>query len=90
VVDEVDGDLVQRRILAWTGPSGPGKSTLLVAGEPTAGLDADTDWLVLHALRAEARFGAAVVLATHDPEVTALCDAQLHLRDGRVVASSVG
>ena len=60
---------------------------LLVADEPTAELDADTAALVLHALRAEASSGAAVVLATHDPEVAALCDAQLHLVDGRVVTS---
>jgi putative ABC transport system ATP-binding protein len=58
---------------------------LLVADEPTAELDADTAAIVLHALRAEANSGAAVVLATHDPEVAAMCDAQIHLVDGHVV-----
>jgi ABC-type lipoprotein export system ATPase subunit len=58
-------------------------AALLVADEPTAELDADTAALVLAALRAEADAGAAVVLATHDPDVAALCDARLHLVDGR-------
>jgi putative ABC transport system ATP-binding protein len=35
-------------------------------------------------LRAEADRGAAVVLATHDPEVAARCDAEIHLVDGVV------
>ena len=56
---------------------------LLVADEPTAELDADTAVHVLAALRAEATAGAAVVLATHDPDVAALCDDTLHLVDGR-------
>jgi putative ABC transport system ATP-binding protein len=61
-----------------------GEAGLLVADEPTAELDADTAAVVLDALREEARQGAAVVLATHDPEVAALCDVVLHLVDGRV------
>jgi len=56
---------------------------LLVADEPTAELDADTAAVVLAALRAEAAAGAAVVIATHDPDVAALCDDTLHLVDGR-------
>jgi putative ABC transport system ATP-binding protein len=39
--------------------------------------------VVLAALRAEAAAGAAVVIATHDPDVAALCDDTLHLVDGR-------
>jgi putative ABC transport system ATP-binding protein len=56
---------------------------LLVADEPTAELDADNAAVVIAALRAEAAAGAAVVIATHDPEVAALCDDTLHLVDGR-------
>ncbi len=63
-------------------------AALLVADEPTAELDADTAAVVLGALRAEADAGAAVVLATHDPDVAALCDARLHLVDGRATAES--
>ena len=59
---------------------------LLVADEPTAELDADNAAVVIAALRAEAAAGAAVVIATHDPEVVALCDDTLHLVDGRPAA----
>ncbi len=59
---------------------------LLVADEPTAELDADNAAVVIAALRAEASAGAAVVIATHDPEVVALCDDTLHLVDGRPAA----
>jgi len=33
-------------------------------------------------LQEEARRGAAVVFATHDPEAAAACDRELHLSDG--------
>ena len=56
---------------------------LIVADEPTSELDADTAAIVLAALREEATLGATVVIATHDPEVAALCDLTLHLVDGR-------
>lgn len=59
---------------------------LLVADEPTAELDADNAAVVIAALRAEAAAGAAVVIATHDPDVAALCDDTLHLVDGRPAA----
>ena len=84
LAEELSGGQRQRVAVARALAVSP---ALLVADEPTAELDADTAALVLHALRAEASSGAAVVLATHDPEVAALCDAQLHLVDGRVVAS---
>jgi putative ABC transport system ATP-binding protein len=84
LAEELSGGQRQRVAVARALAVSP---ALLVADEPTAELDADTAALVLHALRAEANSGAAVVLATHDPEVAALCDAQLHLVDGRVVAS---
>ncbi len=84
LAEELSGGQRQRVAVARALAVSP---ALLVADEPTAELDADTAALVLHALRAEANSGAAVVLATHDPEVAALCDEQLHLVDGRVVAS---
>jgi putative ABC transport system ATP-binding protein len=58
---------------------------LVIADEPTAELDAETAAVVLAALRAEAEAGAAVVVATNDPEVASVCDSVLHLHDGRVV-----
>ena len=52
--------------------------------EVTSELDAGNRQRVLELLRAEADRGAAVVLATHDPEAAATCDAEVHLRDGRL------
>lgn len=59
---------------------------VLLADEPTSELDAATRDVVVAALREEAELGATVVLATHDPEVAALCDAEIHLVDGRVAS----
>ena len=57
---------------------------VLVADEPTAELDSDTAEVALAVLRARADAGGIVVLATHDPEVAARCDAEVHLVDGRL------
>ncbi|MBI1378697.1 MAG: ATP-binding cassette domain-containing protein [Frankiales bacterium] len=80
LAEELSGGQRQRVAVARALVVAPG---LLVADEPTAELDADTAAVVLAALREEAGAGAAVVLATHDPEVAALCDDTLHLVDGR-------
>jgi putative ABC transport system ATP-binding protein len=82
LAEELSGGQRQRVAVARALVTSP---ALLVADEPTAELDADSAAIVLHALRQEALSGAAVVLATHDPDVAALCDAQIHLVDGRVV-----
>jgi putative ABC transport system ATP-binding protein len=58
----------------------------VLADEPSSELDAVSRDVVLAALRAVAEAGGIVVLATHDPEVAAVCDSELHLTDGRVSA----
>lgn len=58
------------------------RAAVLLADEVTSELDAANRKLGLELLRAEADRGAAVVLATHDPEAAAVCDAEIHLVDG--------
>ena len=47
--------------------------------------DAGTKAALLALLRAAAAAGTAVVVATHDPEVVAVCDREVALHDGRLV-----
>ncbi len=79
LVEELSGGQQQRtaiaRGLALSG-------NVLLADEVTSELDAQNRAKVLDLLLAEARRGAAVVFATHDPEAAAGCHAELHLMDG--------
>jgi putative ABC transport system ATP-binding protein len=79
LVEELSGGQQQRaavaRGLALRGD-------LVLADEVTSELDAANRQRVLDLLREEARRGAAVVLATHDPEAAAVCDGEVHLLDG--------
>ena len=55
---------------------------VLLADEPTSELDHTNREVVLRRLRARASQGAAVVMATHDPEAAAAADRVVHLDDG--------
>lgn len=52
---------------------------VILADEPTGNLDPGTAELVVDALRQRAREGAAVIIVTHSPEVSAQCDVELKL-----------
>jgi ABC-type lipoprotein export system ATPase subunit len=52
---------------------------VLLADEPTAELDADNRGLIISLLIERARTGAAVVIASHDPDVVGACDDVLDL-----------
>jgi putative ABC transport system ATP-binding protein len=79
LVEELSGGQQQRtaiaRGLALCGD-------VVLADEVTSELDAANRQRVLELLHDEAKRGAAVVFATHDPEAAAACDAELHLSDG--------
>jgi putative ABC transport system ATP-binding protein len=80
LVEELSGGQQQRAAMA-RGLALQGG--VLLADEVTSELDAANRQRVLDLLREEADRGAAVVLATHDPDAAAACDAELHLLDGR-------
>jgi putative ABC transport system ATP-binding protein len=80
LVEELSGGQQQRTAIA-RGLALAGD--VLLADEVTSELDAGNRQRVLELLRAEAERGVAVVLATHDPEAAAVCDAEMRLRDGQ-------
>jgi putative ABC transport system ATP-binding protein len=63
---------------------------LLLADEPTGNLDSATGRHVIDLLLEINRSrGTTLVLVTHDPELAAVADAAIALRDGRVVSRTV-
>jgi len=62
---------------------------LVLGDEPTGNLDFSTGKLVLGALRELTDEGKTVVLVTHNQPMVAVADRVLHIRDGRIVESSV-
>jgi iron complex transport system ATP-binding protein len=63
------------------------RAPLLVADEPTAGLDPDAQFLALDLLAQEAARGAAVVLTLHDlPLAARVCSRLIVLHEGAVAA----
>ena len=79
LVEELSGGQ-QQRVAVARGLAQRG--AVVLADEPTSELDAVNRARIVALLRAEADRGAAVVLATHDPEAAAECDAELHLDVG--------
>ena len=79
LIEELSGGQ-QQRVAVARGLAQQG--TVVLADEPTSELDAVNRARVVLLLRAEAERGAAVVLATHDPDAAAECDAELHLDAG--------
>jgi putative ABC transport system ATP-binding protein len=59
---------------------------LVLADEPTGNLDSHSGAEVMGVLRDLHGQGRTVVLITHDADVAASADRQIHLRDGRVAA----
>ncbi|MGC9670191.1 ABC transporter ATP-binding protein [Planosporangium sp. 12N6] len=82
LVEELSGGQQQRAALARGLAM---RGDVVLADEVTSQLDAANRQVVLDLLREEARRGAAVVLATHDPQAAAACDAELRLADGCAV-----
>jgi putative ABC transport system ATP-binding protein len=84
LVEELSGGQQQRVAVARALALRP---EVLLADEPTSELDAETRKLVVGLLVDYVALGAIVVLATHDPEVMAVCDSVVELADGRVAST---
>lgn len=52
---------------------------IVLADEPTGNLDPSSAGVVVDALRAQARSGAAVIVVTHEPTLVATCDRKIEL-----------
>ena len=59
---------------------------LLLADEPTGNLDSHSGAEVIELFHALHASGRTIILITHDPDVAAVADRQVHIRDGRIAA----
>jgi putative ABC transport system ATP-binding protein len=66
-----------------------GEPSLVLADEPTGNLDSRSGAEVMRLLHGLNAAGTTLVVITHDPEVAATIDRQVHVRDGLVVGDGV-
>ena len=77
----------ERQRLALAIVTGAGEPAVLALDEPTRGMDRTAKAELARSLRDRALAGAAVIVATHDPEFAAACAQRaVLLADGRVIA----
>ena len=82
-INEVSGGQLQRACIAR---SIINKPDIIFADEPTGNLDSVTKQEIhrlLFSLRE--RLGQTIVIVTHDPELAALCDRTLTMKDGKFI-----
>ena len=62
-----------------------GSPRILLADEPTGNLDSQMASAVMELLEEQHREGATIVMVTHDPELAARAQREVHIVDGQVV-----
>ncbi len=80
---ELSGGQQQRVAIARAIVTEP---TVILADEPTGNLDHASGAEVIDLLEELHRSGRTIVLITHEPEIAAAAERQVHVRDGRLVA----
>lgn len=81
LVEELSGGQQQRVAVARALAAAP---RVLLADEPTSDLDGTTRETIVALLAGQARAGAAVLMATHDPWCAEQADVEFHLDEGRI------
>lgn len=81
---DLSGGQKQRLAIARAIVSSP---KILFADEPTGNLDSATGAVIERLLFAYNRIGKiTLVIVTHDPDLGAKCDMQIHIKDGKIEA----
>ena len=82
-ISEVSGGQLQRACIARSMINNP---KIIFADEPTGNLDSVTGEKIIQLLFGlNQRNGTTLVIVTHDEDLAARCDRQIHLRDGEII-----
>ncbi len=61
------------------------KPSIIFADEPTGNLDSETGSKIIDLLFGlNKKLGATLIIVTHDSDLAALCNRQIHMKDGRI------